>query len=166
MPSNFFFLRCQKDDIYRVWIRNTFEILKVEFQVMSAPKMWLWHLQGNMLFHVQIIVDFSSEFDLNWITSPLPAHNPYNITFTPQKTHSSDILCNNVHFNFDSMPSLLQFWLRQHCQNLLLCIHCYNKSINHFYWGMWLNNPVNQRDYKRECCVKLLLPAIYSRIGW
>lgn len=59
-----FFLGCQKDDIYRVWMLNTYEILKVELQLISLTQNVAF-LQGKLLFHIQIILEFNAEFDLN-----------------------------------------------------------------------------------------------------
>lgn len=54
-----FFHGCQNDDIYRVWMLNTLETLKVKLQFMIRTHN-LAFLQEKLLFHLQIILEFNA----------------------------------------------------------------------------------------------------------
>lgn len=100
-----FFLGCQNDDIYRVWMLNTFEILKVELQGNDFFFFFTQNvgiLQQQMLFHLQILLQFS-EFDPESNDKAITSSQSTHLKLTPQKTHIANIVCNNGDYSFHSM---------------------------------------------------------------
>lgn len=55
MPGNFFFHGCQNDDVYRVWMFNTLETLKVKLPLMILTPNFIYNFYQSSM-HV---------FDLN-----------------------------------------------------------------------------------------------------